>query len=319
VGGSATQGILAERKANGPYKSFADFALRSDGKTNNRRVYENLILCGAFDSLGIDRLHLVQAIDRIIRAKSKLKDQGNALQEDFFVNSGLMPANPLESLIEVGPRTLPKEERLRYEKELLGFYLSGHPLDALFGLEKSIDSLPCDDARLRNGQQFVLVGCVGDITKKITKTGNRLWAHVQLSSRRGDLQINIFPESYERYGQLLIQGKILVVVGSVRIQDDRRDLNGIELHGIDDYVQRLGRRELRLTLSGEDKKLLASAMEPIADYLSKNRGPMRFTVEVATGLETFELRPRADLRGMINLQDLAQIAQHQAFRKLSLA
>jgi DNA polymerase-3 subunit alpha len=318
VGASATQGILEERKANGPYKNFADFALRADGKTNNRRVYENLILCGAFDSLNIDRLHLIQALDRIIRAKSKLKDQENALQEDFFVNSGLMPANPLESLIETGQRKLPKEERLRYEKELLGFYLSGHPLDVLLGLEKSIDSLPMDGAKMRNGQQFALVGCVGEITKKITKAGNKLWAHVQLSSKLGDVQINVFPESYERYGQLLVQGKIVVAVGSVRVQDDRRDLNAIEIHGMDDYLQRLGRRELRLTLCGEDGKLLASAMEPVADYLSRNGGPMRFAVEIAIGAETVELRLPSTFRTSLNVQDLATIGQHGAFRKLSL-
>jgi DNA polymerase-3 subunit alpha len=318
VGSGATRSILAERDANGPYKSFADFALRADGKVCNRRVFESLVMSGAFDLMGIDRLHLIQSVDRIIRAKSKLKSDEQKSQEDFFVNCGLMPLNPLESLIENGPRALPKEKRLRYEKELLGFYVSGHPIDSLIGLEKSIDTLPAERSSMRNGQQFKVVGCVGDVTKKITKSGNRLWAHVQLSSRLGDLQINLFPDAYGKCGQMLVDGKLLVAIGSVRVQDDRCDLNVSELIGVEEYFAQLGRRELRLTFRGDDMALLASAMEPLADYLSNNCGPMRFSVDVIGKGGKAELRPRPPLHGSLNLSDLTAIAQHPAFGGVSI-
>ncbi|MDR0340570.1 MAG: DNA polymerase III subunit alpha [Puniceicoccales bacterium] len=319
VGGSATQGILAERTVNGPYANFADFALRADPKTNNRRVYENLILSGAFDSFGTDRLQLIQSLDRIIRAKAHIREQQNTLQEDFFVSSGLMPANPLESLIESGGRPMAKEEKLRHEKELLGFYLSGHPLDALFGLEHSIDSLPQNGNQMRNGQPFTVVGCVGEVSKKITKATNRLWAHVQLSCRQGDLQINFFPESYDRYGQLLIAGSVLVMRGSLRVQDDRRDWNGAEIYGVEEYLSRFfGRSEIHLTLAGDDRERLASAMGPLADYLSQNGGPHRFVVDVQWGDRILELRPPRVFSAAINLAELAPIAKHPAFRRLAV-
>ncbi|MDR2664217.1 MAG: DNA polymerase III subunit alpha [Puniceicoccales bacterium] len=319
VGTSATQGILTERSANGPYGSFADFALRADPKTNNRRVYENLILSGAFDSFGTDRLQLIQSLDRIIRAKSHLKEQKNTLQEDFFVNSGLMPANPLESLIEPVGRPMVQEEKLHHEKELLGFYLSGHPLDALLGLERSIDSIPQNGNQMRNGQPFTVVGCVGEVTKKITKTTNRLWAHVQFSCRQGDLQINFFPDTYDRYGQLFTAGSILAVRGTIRIQDDRRDWNGAEVYGIEEYISRsFGRGEIHLTFSGDDRERLASAMVPLADYLSRNGGPARLIVDVQLGDGIRELRPHHPFSASINLAELAPLAKHPAFRGLSV-
>jgi DNA polymerase-3 subunit alpha len=320
VGGSKTQSILRERDANGPFKSFADFALRLDSDATNRRTIENLILSGAFDSLGVDRLHLLNCLDRVLKAKGKIRDyaQKNVLQVDFFCDSGLLPDNPLESLIEPIGKKLPQSERLRYEKELLGFYVSGHPLDAFLGLERFVDSYPFMAEQVCDNQPFVLMGCIGEVTKKISKSSNRLWAHVQLSSRRGDLQMNFFPDAYERYGELLSAGNIVVVRGSIRLQDDRCSNNISEAASAMGYL-RSRARCLRCAVDGNNRENLHEFLRHLAKFLAENPGDLPLVLEIRKNSSTITRRmgPQFSLR--LNLSDLAPCAKLPAFRGFSLS
>jgi DNA polymerase-3 subunit alpha len=274
VGGGATAGILEERRRGGPFASFADFASRIDSRVVTKRVFEPLILTGAFDSLGTDRLHLLNSLERVLRAKAKTRNGESAGQTDLFSAGD----NPFDSYIERTGRVAPVAEKLRYEKELLGFYVSGHPLDRYLGLERAIDSLPFEE-QMRDGQSFVLAGCIGEVTKKISKGSNRLWAHVQLSCRRGDFSLNFFPDTYERFGAQLVRGSMAVVRGTLRIQDDQKNFNAVDLTPGDDHLHRAIRR-LRIELDGSDAERLDRFLQKLASYVAENPGPVPLTVAV---------------------------------------
>jgi DNA polymerase-3 subunit alpha len=315
MGESTTEAILTERKANGPYKSFADFAWRVDAKTANRRVFEKLILAGVFDQLGIDRQYLRYSMERILKALSGKKLEENSTQNDFFSAFGAELENPLESLIEIRGNPMPIEEKLRHEKELLGFYVSGHPLDSFCGLERFIDDFPSDEMQLCDRQAFTCIGSIGDITKKITKSSNRLWAHVQLNCRHGDYTINLFPDAYERHANLLVPGAIVVVRGTVRMQDERRGLSAMEVFDGEQYIQRMGRR-LRITLERNDPKKVRAFIGVFATYAAENPGSLCAEIVIRDGDYFHVLKPHAPIRVAINLQGLAIIKKCEAFKSI---
>ncbi|MDR2341317.1 MAG: DNA polymerase III subunit alpha [Puniceicoccales bacterium] len=317
MGESTTAAILTERSTNGPYKSFADFAWRVDDKTANRRVFEKLILAGVFDPLGIDRQYLINSMERILKALLGRRSEKNDMQDDFFSTFGVELENPLESFIEIRGNPMPIAEKLRQEKELLGFYVSGHPLDGFCGLECSIDDFPEDRTRLHDQQAFTLIGSIGDITKKITKSSNRLWAHMQLSCRCGDHVVNLFSDAYERYAHLLIPGNIVVVRGTVRIQDERRGLNITEVFDGEQYIQRTGRR-LRITLERKAPEKLREFIDAFASYAAENPGGLYAEIIIHDGDYSRVFNPSIQIRVAINLKGLISLRECEAFKSAAV-
>jgi DNA polymerase-3 subunit alpha len=317
MGEATTAAILSERNARGPYKSFADFAWRVDAKTGNRRVFEKLILAGVFDQLGIDRQYLINSTERVLKALVGRRWEENSTQNDFFSTLGEELGNPLESLIEIHGNSMPIGEKLYYEKELLGFYVSGHPLDSFCGLEQSIDNFPDDETFLHDQRSFTLIGSISDITKKITKNSNRLWAHVQLSCRCGDHTVNLFPDAYERYAQLLIPGAIVVARGTVRVQEERRGLNVTEVLDGEQYIKRIGRC-LRITLERKASEKLRDFIDAFAAYAHENPGNLYAEIIVREKDCFRVLNPADPIRVSINLQDLAILKKCEAFKSVAV-
>jgi DNA polymerase-3 subunit alpha len=134
---------------------------------------------------------------------------------------------------------MPLAERLKHERELLGFYVSGHPLNAYAGLDELIDTLT--EAELPNTRDrapFRLCGVVTTIVKRISKRDNRPWASFTLATRRGSFPVNVFTEGYEKYGSLLVDGTIVIAHGEVRHDELRNEkkLNAQELVSLEERL-----------------------------------------------------------------------------------
>lgn len=319
VGSASTESILRERNLQGPFKNFADFAWRVDSKAANKRVFENLISSGAFDDFGIDRQHLLNSLERILKQKSKAtKAHVDSLQCDLFADSHETPLNPFESLIETTGPIMSHGEKLRHEKELLGFYISGHPLDSYFGLEKSIDALPSEE-QMSAGDNlpFFLIGSVGEITKKIAKKSNRLWGHVQIGGRQGDYVVNFFPEAYEKYLHLLIMGNIIVVNGVVRTQDERRSMNVTEAYGIDEFIRKFGKR-LQIRIDASNEKALDDFLDAFSEYLEKHPGNLPLDLDIQQEEKRQKIRIPTVLRAEMDTESFHPLTQLKAFNGISL-
>ena len=241
VGDVAAKLIIAEREENGPFESFSDFAERVDPKAVNKRVFECLAKTGSFDSLGENRAALLLDLDRIMgeaQLRRKDRDAGQGTLFDMM-GADMMDAGPVSSSTSDNGSTgdgasqveeLDELEQLSYEKELLGFYLSGHPVDTLGGLGELATDLTAKDLESVEGKRpFRLCGVVAEVEKRFTKKDGRPWARFNLAAKEKDFSLMVFSEAYEQYGVNLAQGEIVVVEGVASERNGETRVNVVSI------------------------------------------------------------------------------------------
>ncbi len=236
VGRTVIQNIVAEREAGGSFKSLWDFVYRMTGKDMNKRVVECLIKSGALDSLpGTRREKMMvyqEMMDRAIRDK---KDSVSG-QLSLF---DLLGQEQRESYEMPMPRVgeYEKSQLLAYEKEVLGFYISGHPLDEYMELlkknttasardfyqeeqnEEDAEGYVHEDARVKDNTYVVVGGMIISKTVKTTKQ-NKLMAFVTLEDLSGTLEVIVFSQKYEQYRALLNEDEKVLIRGRVSMGDE---------------------------------------------------------------------------------------------------
>ncbi len=201
VGEAAASSIIKEREQNGPFKDFADFAARIDSKSVNRRVIEALIKTGAFDALGEDRGALLDEVDAVLKEVADLQRDREAGQTNLFdMFAEAAPANTASSNGRARSKVrMPMQERLQHEKDLLGFYVSGHPMNRFRGLAEQLTSFKGDEWREEEDREpFRLCGVITAVAHKISKKDNRPWAILSVGARTHSYQVNLYPEAYQR-------------------------------------------------------------------------------------------------------------------------
>ena len=228
VGRPVIEAIVAERRGRGPFTNLKDFITRMADKDLNRRAIENFIKAGALDSLGGTRKQFmsvyVQILDHIVKdKKSNLAGQmslfdiaDDSQKEEFDIR---MP--------EVGEYT--EEMKLAFEKEVLGIYLSGHPLESYQELWQKYITNNTNDFALEEESNTVRVtdqttaivgGMISNKTVKYTKT-NQVMAFLELEDLVGTVEIVVFPRDYEKYGSLLAEDAKIFVKGRVSMEEDK--------------------------------------------------------------------------------------------------
>ena len=247
VGDAPSAVIVGERK-NGPYLSFSDLVERVDGKAVNKRVLENLIKAGGFDSVEESRARLLADLDRAMgEAQLRRKDR-EAGQVNLFDmmgadgDGGTQDGNGGFSPVSDGPEVEPMDEleKLRYEKELLGFFLSGHPVDTLGGLGILLDNIKAEEFESLEGRRsFRLCGVLSDIERRYTKKDAKPWARFTLMAKEKDFSIPMFTEAYEQFGVHLDDGRIVVVEGVASRKDDETRLSVTNLKPIESAISQL--------------------------------------------------------------------------------
>jgi DNA polymerase III subunit alpha len=236
VGAAAMSEILAERKANGPFKDLFDFARRLDVKSFNRRQFESLIRAGAFDCLNPNRAQTFAAIDLLLRHASVAAEERSSSQVSLFGDAGATAGQRM---------TLPQThdwsalDRLQQEFAALGFYLSSHPLDAYgkslarVGVVRFAE-LP---ERLAAGgsTRFKLAGIVIGKKERSSSEGRR-FAFVQMSDATGTFEVTLFSEVLAQARELLDSGKPLLVTVDIRADDDALRLTAQRIEPLDKIV-----------------------------------------------------------------------------------
>lgn len=299
VGGGPASAILAEREANGPFEDFTDFVTRVDGKAVNRRVLENLARAGAFDALGEDRGIILENLDAILNEVQDLKRDAEVGQTNMFDMLTVETPKKGGSKVQRRGRPMPLAEKLQAEKELLGFYVSGHPMNAFRGLTDQVDSFVGENyKRLPDREPYHLCGVVTGIRKMISRKDNRPWAIVSLSTRRHSYSINVFAETYAKCMRLIAEGNLLLVEGQVmKRRDDEIQLSAynlrhlevalaemirevtfvVENNGSTEEFVRLLREELEKR-SGETRVRLGILVKPDQMLLAETAGSLSWTL-----------------------------------------
>ena len=214
VGEAAMESILTSRREQGAFRTLEDFCARVDLRLVNRRVVESLIKAGAFDSLGLTRAHLLATTDAALESgQRQQRDQAEG-QGSFFELLPAPPARPGGPVAEVMPEW-DADQRLGFEKEVLGFYISGHPLARFRGVVETLGITTSGDLAAKgHGARVILFGHPTGLKETSTKSGNRM-AFFTLEDMDGTVDITVFPEPFKAAAPCLRSREALLVRGRV--------------------------------------------------------------------------------------------------------
>lgn len=292
VGVAAVDELLESRTDGGPFKSFEDFSQRVDLAHFNQRTVECLIKVGAFDSLRVRRSQLLDACGGILEAASaraKERQSGQSSLFDMFEDPdpsgslGVAESNGSGNGVGVSLRELPEvdnRQKLEWEKEFLGYYVSGHPLDAYAHDIKSFADTPLARLpKLQDGQLTAVVGIVSKITPKTDRNGGSM-AFVELSDLDGSAEIIFFKDPYEKFRNLIALDNVILVRGRVNSRNNEVKLLANEVSAIEEVRERAtSGLEIRLDVDGAKNGL----MDKVAGVLRTSPGRKR--VRLAIGSE----------------------------------
>jgi len=220
VGEGLTAKVVEERERGGPFADFYDFCQRVDPMVLNKRSVESLIKAGAFDSLGHPRQGLLQAFERIIDgtlARRRERDMGvlslfgDPVAGDLPVHDERVPVEAIE---------FDDARRLAFEKEMLGLYVSSHPLLGVEGsLKRHVECTLSDLRELRDGDTKWVGGVVTGLQRKYTKRGD-LMAVFTLEDLDAAVEVMVFPRTMLEYGPLLTDDAIVCIKGRLDLREE---------------------------------------------------------------------------------------------------
>ena len=246
VGEAAVKGIIEARDKGGKFTSLTDFCERVDSRTVTRKTLEALIKCGACDSFGETRASMFAVLDRVMaRAASAAADRVRG-QVSLF---GMME-EPAAAKVEKTTQLpeWPQHELLAHEKELLGFYVTGHPLTPLAPLLEKFCLHNSATAKTLTPRTMTRIGgMVGAVQQGMSKKSGKPYAMVTLEDLEGTFSMLLMNENYDKYREHLVSGKALLVVGEVNNDEDKPKLFPSEIMPLEDAPRKFTKQvHLRL-------------------------------------------------------------------------
>ena len=310
VGLKAVESIIDVRNSGGPFKSLMDFCERIDSSKVNRRVLESLVQCGSFDFTGNYRSRLFAALDDVIRFCGISHDPN---QLNMF--SSLDNKNPDMSELFESPDLdeWNKREQLRREKDALGFYITGHPLDAFENQVKRFSTCSIQHlSGLKDKSHVKVAGVIEKITMKRTKKGERM-AILTIEDQTGAIQVVLFPEAFKYHSQLLKSDEPLLIEGTAEIDGNSSKIITKNIDSFETIKQKAIKTiELGLPQAAISKVLL----EEIRDLFFRYPGEctVSFRVELDDGTkvlinahENYRVSPCDEMIGEIELMTGQQV------------
>jgi DNA polymerase-3 subunit alpha len=261
VGEGALANILEARAAGGEFKSLADFCSRIDLSQVNRKALEFLIRSGALDCLGLNRATLLASMDNAVAYGQRSRKERQSGQISMFSEgSGDRIEDPDSILVK--SEELARSETLAMEKKLLGFYVSGHPLQESSQLLKQAVDYQIEELGSSLSGKTVSIGGVIDSVKKIVTRNKQNMAFIQLEDMTGSLEVLVLPKVYEECCDLLAEETQVAVLGKLEVKEKEsrsQGKNGEESP------------EDEETIPSEEIKMIAESVFPLAEARKKLR------------------------------------------------
>ena len=256
VGTAAVEALVSERQTHGPFKGLVDFCSRIDGQVVNKKTLESLVKCGAFDFCGLSRGQLFNGVEFAVNRAASMQRDRRVGQGSLF---GLMDGGADSDSGETLPPApdWPESQMLSAEKELLGFYISGHPLTAFEWTLKQynlVDTRKLDD--LASGTITRIGGLVSGFVKKFTKKDQEPMGVFRLEHLDGLVDVVVFPSAFREYGVHLQEAAPVMVCGEL-VKEDQLKMKASEIYALTE-VPKLFTDQISLHISAaslEDAKL----------------------------------------------------------------
>ena len=267
TGDAVVDAILKARQEGGPFKSFDDFLKRVDLHTLNKRVVDSLIKAGVFDALEPNRAKLAYNAERLIdyyiaeQEKSKLGMISLFGEDDVAMQPLAMEEVPDWDI----------KEKLAFEKERLGFYVSGHPLDKYKRIYNKHVTLPMNDLKNATiGRKYIIIGLVKNIRNIITKNNNYMGV-VTIETFDGDLPIVFFSNAWKEYQGMIVEDKALAFTGQIDLRNpDSPQLRGESVQEVEELSknhQNASQVHIKLDESFSEQQL-----EKLREYMLDHEG-----------------------------------------------
>lgn len=246
VGVNIIENIVKEREENGEFKDFVDFAKRLDTKDTNKRVVESLIKCGAFDQISENRATLMAGYESVLESISmdrKKNVQGQiSLFDAFSAQVEEVPDMQLSTNLPV-VREFSEKERLNMEKEVLGMYLSGHPLSEYkseldrktsINMKKINELKENEKTFMKLHDREVIMGGMVIAKRIMTTKRNEIMAFITLEDLYGAIEVVVFPQTLKKFNILLNDDSIILIKGAISIDDDEAKLIARDIKDINE-------------------------------------------------------------------------------------
>jgi DNA polymerase-3 subunit alpha len=292
VGVGVVESIMRVRREKGTFTDFYDFLSKVEAVVCNKKTVESLIKAGAFDSLGHPRRGLLAVHADAIDSFLEVKRNEAVGQFDLFAD--LFADEPASSGLRVTP-AIPsgewdKADRLAFEREMLGLYVSDHPLRGLEHVlsgaaDHSIAALG-EEGTVPDGQVVSLAGILTGVQRRITKQG-RAWASATLEDLDGGVEVLFFPNTYELVGQYVAEDAIVVVRGRVERRDDQPRLMAMDLSIPDTSATDVARP---VVLALPPYRCTPPLMERLKEVLASHPGPAEVHLKLINGGRSTLLR-----------------------------
>ncbi|HEY6596792.1 MAG TPA: DNA polymerase III subunit alpha, partial [Asanoa sp.] len=288
VGAGVVESIVRNRKEKAPYTDFYDFLRKVDVVACNKKTVESLIKAGAFDSLGHSRKGLLavhaDAIDSFLETKR------NEAVGQFDLFGGDLDGGPIEVTPPIPTSEWDKGDLLTFEREMLGLYVSDHPLLGVehvlsAAADMSIAALS-EEGTVPDGQVVNLAGILSGVQRRITKQG-RAWASASLEDLGGAVEVLFFPNTYELVGQYIAEDAIVVVKGRVDRRDEQPRLMAMDL-SIPDISAPHDVRPIVLALP--PSRCTPPLVERLREVLASHPGSAEVHVKLINGSRATMLR-----------------------------
>jgi len=316
VGEIAVRSILEARETGGKFKTLNDLCERVDTRTVNRKALEGLIKSGACDTFGQTRATIFSQIDHALARASSIAQDRQSGQGNLFGFLDDRATSAPEAGIPLPE--WPESQRLAAEKELLGIYVTGHPIKPFLPLiEKYCTVNTAGLAELANRSMVRLGGLVTATQQGFSKKSGKPYAMTTLEDMHGTVQVLLMNENYDKYRQFLVEGKPLLVTGEVNNSEDKAKIFPQEIIPLEDTPRRFTKQiQVRLDANKMSGPLLMELRNIVTSHAGKC--PLILCIKHSSGAwgiietnEKYNVTPTLDLQHAIN----TRFGKHAFFAK----
>jgi DNA polymerase-3 subunit alpha len=286
VGTTAIESIVASRKTQGPFGSLDDLSKRVDLRLTNRKVLESLIKCGALDSFAMYRAQMMVALEAVLEWGGKMQRQKQSGQMTFFDNV----AAPTNNNLRI--KEWPEPQVLAFEKEMLGFYISGHPLARYAKqLKRFSQTSTVNLSQHKDGDPINIVGLIAKIKQTTTRAKQEKMAILKLEDLEGFVEVLVFPAAFRQVYKYILPSSVVLVKGRLNLREDTPKIVANDLLPIEKVYSLITGISINLTGIRENlfiilKERLGASKGAIPVYLHLD-SPSKSRIQLVVGEELF--------------------------------
>jgi len=293
VGEVAMEATIAERTKSGDFKTLDDFCARVDSKKINKKAVECLVKCGALDFTGMERAQLHSEIDAALAAASSAHRDRASGQVSLFEDMMSVAKPPASKRSGSAVAPWGHTEKLAFEKELLGFYVTGHPLDEYRSLLESDRFVPIAKlAEQENKSNITIAGQLSVVERKFTKKDGKPFAIVTLEDLTAQIEVMIWNETFNKTQKHLEAGKVVSISGRLDLREEGPRLTADKV----DPLNKPTPKEKPLILTFDCTKATEADFLRIRDVLTQNPGTRRVELRLASEGKLMRLLPKEDFK-----------------------